>query len=404
MKIEGYTLVAPLGAGGHGLIWRVTDRAGNPHAAKLIVASACARADAFARAGLCGIETIAPADLGRVAVISRLVRGDDLDAAARDEEWRTRSARVVCAQVARHLARIHAAGLAHGDVAPANIHLETARVALIDPLLDGGAGTPHYRPPEGGPPSPAGDVYALGVIAADLGITHPLLEAARRADPTTRPTAVALARALHQPKKPQVKGGGLPRPADPIRAELARPALARTRPATTRTRPARRRTRVGIIGVAAGLALIVGGLAALVWPGISTATAPTTDAPAEAHPLNERISNLVAARDAALVSGDRVALAAITEEGSPARAEDDALAEALAASGVRLEGLATEVSGVVEEAADAGSVTVSARLRQQAHRRCTSLGCEDVPAQPARAVHITLDARGEVVRSIAASG
>lgn len=82
------------------------------------------------------------------------------------------------------LARIHARGWVHGDVAPSNIlvaRVAPARVGLIDfglarRVADGGAsdeicGTPPYMAPElsvGAPASVASDLYGVGVVLREL--------------------------------------------------------------------------------------------------------------------------------------------------------------------------------------------------------------------------------------------
>ena len=78
-------------------------------------------------------------------------------------------------QVAQALLRLHAAGIAHGDIKPENILLGAGQWHLADPLGNGWGctmilsqhcgGTPGYWAPEvraGHPISKAGDVYSYG--------------------------------------------------------------------------------------------------------------------------------------------------------------------------------------------------------------------------------------------------
>jgi serine/threonine protein kinase len=146
------------------------------------------------------------------------------------------SARAVASDLASALAALHKAGWVHGDIAPSNILIDdTGEARLIDfglAVKTGQkraeiAGKPGYIAPEAVrsvEASPAEDVYALGVVAAEcllgrrlfresslaeagargdappeaagLDALAPGLEAALKREPAARPDAQSLAAAL----------------------------------------------------------------------------------------------------------------------------------------------------------------------------------------------------------------
>jgi eukaryotic-like serine/threonine-protein kinase len=125
----------------------------------------------------------------------------------------------VVAQLLHHLldalAAVHATGLVHGDVKPANLLLRSGALPHLL-LADFGvattrdrpapvAGTPSYLPPErvaGTPPHPSQDVYAAGLVARRaMAGPSPLLtlcDSMTRAEPERRPTAAAALRRLRE--------------------------------------------------------------------------------------------------------------------------------------------------------------------------------------------------------------
>ncbi|MEW4568879.1 serine/threonine-protein kinase [Tautonia sp. JC769] len=289
-RIGPYLLIEPLGAGSQAVVWRaVTDRPGDGVVALKILAGgrghdprrlARFRREAERGRRLAGLATLPVVDFGMADGVAYMampvVEGDplseviarrrgELEESPRPPHWLdplARSAYVravltIMEQVARALARAHAASVAHRDIKPANILVDRTRtrggayltdfglgrdldVATPEQLQDG-AGTPLYMAPEklrGGPRDERlCDIYALGVtlfeavtlsrpfqvpdgcplpaLAPCLLAQRPLrprdvcpglspslesmIERAMAPDPSDRyPTAEALARDLHR--------------------------------------------------------------------------------------------------------------------------------------------------------------------------------------------------------------
>ncbi|MGQ0631637.1 MAG: protein kinase domain-containing protein [Sporichthyaceae bacterium] len=123
---------------------------------------------------------------GELAIVMDLVQGGSLrDRLRRGGPVEPAQACGLAAEVARGLAALHAAGLAHGDIKPDNILIDTlsepalfkvADAGLSDLLLagpgqQGVVGTLEYLAPErldGPKSSPAADLYALGILLYEI--------------------------------------------------------------------------------------------------------------------------------------------------------------------------------------------------------------------------------------------
>ncbi len=167
--------------------------------------------------------------VGVVVLASDLVRGGSLAALAREHGalapgW----VAAVLAQLLDALAAVHAAGLVHGDVKPANLlleptgtgrpHLRLSDFGVAAPVghrRAGPVGTLGYAAPEcrvAGPADPASDVHAAAVTARvlldDAGALTTLLDSMRREPPERRPSAVEAAARLRE--LPLPRGGRWP--------------------------------------------------------------------------------------------------------------------------------------------------------------------------------------------------
>ena len=214
-----YVLLEEIGRGGAGSVHRARDLWLRRYVAAKVVRGPGAAELARERAHrvdhphvLAPWGWAAEDDLALIAM--ELVPGGSLrDLVARDGPLPAPLAAHLLGQLLDALAAVHATGVVHGDVKPANLLLRAGvRPHLL--LADFGvatragrpapvAGTPSYLPAErlaGAPPHPSQDVYAAGLVARrSLDGSSPLLtlcDSMTRADPERRPTAAAALRRL----------------------------------------------------------------------------------------------------------------------------------------------------------------------------------------------------------------
>jgi len=245
-RVPGYVVGELLGRGAVGAVWaasRVSD--GRQVAVKVVPVAHPEQTHAVARElavlgrvevdGLVGFHEAVGLDVEppAVALVLDLLDGGSLERAVRARGHLSVGESVtVLVPVARALAGLHALGVVHGDVTPANVVLElsgrpfltdlgVARLAGEAPGGEGGYlwGTAGFVAPEvreGGAATPAADVYAVGALAwwcvngsapAPGALRPPLTEVAPGlptawsevttqallGDPALRPTAAELA-------------------------------------------------------------------------------------------------------------------------------------------------------------------------------------------------------------------
>jgi hypothetical protein len=296
--VGGCRLGAVIGRGGMGTVYRATQLAlGREVAVKVVPAEGveaglverfqreARTAAALEHPHLVPIYAAGEED-GLLYLVMRLVDGADLGAlVGRQRPLAARHAVVVIEQVASALDAIHAAGLVHRDVKPANVLIDRSNgraylsdYGLMRRVLERSAitrtgewvGTADYAAPEqlhGGPIGPSADVYSLGAVlyfalTAKPPFRRGTVAETAHAHATTAPPRIATPQELN----PVIARAMAKNPAARFTTagELAAAALRAVDP--SRGRRSRRLvlTTVGVaaagaIGVAVALALNGGG-------------------------------------------------------------------------------------------------------------------------------------------------
>jgi serine/threonine protein kinase len=195
-----YVLLSQIGSGSSGTVWRGRRRAdGLPVAVKVLHPHLVADPDTLMRLVREGqvplrhpnvvqvLDTYLAAGKGEAGVVMELVDGSTLQKLLRDRDLGRAEGTRLLAEVAAGLAAAHTSNMVHRDVKPENILVRVTdgrRHALLTDFglvkaLGGPTvtqvgqvpGTPAYLAPElvrGEAPTPASDVYSLGVTAYEV--------------------------------------------------------------------------------------------------------------------------------------------------------------------------------------------------------------------------------------------
>ncbi|NYD50903.1 serine/threonine-protein kinase [Actinomadura luteofluorescens] len=325
-----YRIERPLGAGGMATVWRavdtVLDRAvavkvpkdGGPEEFSRRLRQEAQAAAALTHPGITGVYDYGEHRVGRNEaprresrripyVVMELLDGESLAVRLSRGPLPWREAAGICARVADALAAAHDAGIVHRDIKPGNVYLTPAEVKVLDfgiaftgtaggPVM----GTPAYMAPElvsGTSPTPAADVYSLGVVLHECLTGAPptpsssfrkgtpdevaaLCRDCLSPDPGARPTAAEAARLLAGASGVQLHAPGAAAPAGlPPQDRPRNPTRVLDDPGPARRGPGR---PLLIAGVAAGALTALAALLAALAPGSSDqagarppATSPT---------------------------------------------------------------------------------------------------------------------------------
>ena len=351
-RVAGYELLEELGRGGFGAVWRARDPRGGEVALKLLHPAGwleqgererfLREAQALLRVQAPGLVRLLDAGLSgaRPYLVMELVPGETLAAVLKRGE---RLAPPVALGIARELcgtlAALHAQGVVHRDVKPANVVLRPdGQPVLLDLglalLLESSArltrsgellGTPAYMAPEQaegdrGAIGPACDVYGLGALLWALLCGRDPFQG-------SGPLAVLQQVLTSSPPAPSRLRPGLDPRVDGLvmaclgRDPLTRPGLAEVQTGleALRRAPARRRRRRGALFASLAVTLLLGGGLGAWW-----GTRP-------------RAGPLIAEGRALLARGDHAGARARLEEAARIDPQDPAAWDALgvACAGVR---------------------------------------------------------------------
>lgn len=451
--VPGFRVDRMLGQGGHGQVWLARDLSCGADVALKLASGPGPEADqAWERevALLRRIDhphvvrlrrVVAVGGGGRALVLELAPAGSLAALVHRRGRLEQPEVTTVLVPLARALVHLHERGLVHGDISPGNVlfgadgrpMLSDLGAARVLGLTEHGSwAAPGFHDPNAGSGGdPAGDVWSLGAVGwyaltgsppggaprADppggseelLGLLHDCLDPS----PSTRPGPAEVAtrawaaippapiRLLHPPQEPPMAAGSL--------AVTRRVRLDAAREEAVQAASRRRRLRGNRFAwaLAAGLAAVAVLCTVVIRAGGSGPQAPEAAAGAPAGGMVAAVQALGRTRADALAERSLSRLREVDEPRSPAMAADVGLIGRLTARGLRLEGVAFQVSRVRRIDGAGATVTVSAAVATTAHRQVSADGERiAVPAAPARVVRLTLvrardSPHGWLVRSVA---
>ena len=428
MNIGGYEIGQVFHIGSTGPMWRTRTDAGealvalrSPDEGERCLARWKSWASITSR-HVVALRDVVRSEDGRWAIVQDFVPGRTLDAELGSPDLRPiATRRQILHGIAAGVSALHSAGIAHGDLTPANVIITPEGRAVIIDLIDDigeGEGTPGWSLEAVGREA---DRRCLRQIASLLNMNEELATLGCD-ESSTSGSAVTLT--VSDPEEHVISR----EPVDPGRviAELRAAALREDTltddvgrvhgaefASDERRRSAprfRRSWRVGVLAV--GVVAIVVGLSVMaygVWGGgtedgpkasprshetASSAGAPTSSSICEPDALADTISHAIAMRDRAVMDGDVAALGSVL--GGELLMQDTQRIETMLSEGVRVHTL----SSTIDISCEQGAIDVGATLIVESSQTCRADGCETHDTPTATELLIRVDpVSGKVVKA-----
>lgn len=432
MNIGGYEIGQVFHIGSTGPMWRTRTNAGealvalrSPDEGERCLARWKSWASITSR-HVVALRDVVRSEDGRWAIVQDFVPGRTLDAELGSPDLRPiATRRQILHGIAAGVSALHSAGIAHGDLTPANVIITPEGRAVIIDLIDDigeGEGTPGWSLEAAGREA---DRRCLRQIASLLNMNEELATLGCD-ESSTSGSAVTLT--VSDPEEHVISR----EPVDPGRviAELRAAALREDTltddvgrvhgaefASDERRRSAprfRRSWRVGVLAV--GVVAIVVGLSVMaygVWGGgtedgpkasprshetASSAGAPTSSSSCEPDALADTISHAIATRDRAVMDGDVAALGSVL--GGELLMQDTQRIETMLSEGVRVHTLSSTIDNVAVISCEQGAIDVGATLIVESSQTCRADGCETHDTPTATELLIRVDpVSGKVVKA-----
>ena len=372
------------------------------------------------------LRDVVRSDDGRWAIVQDYVPGRSLDAELGSPDLRPIATRRQILQgIAAGVSALHGAGIAHGDLTPANVIITPEGRAVIIDLIDeigDGEGTPGWSLEATGREA---DRRCLRQIASLLDMNEELTTLGFDESSTS---GSAVTPTVCEPDEHVITR----EPVDPGRviAELRAAALREDTltdgavraddaafPSVARRRSTWRVGRswrvgvlsVGVVAIAVGLSITVYG----VWGSgnqdgaeasprshetASSAGMSTSSSTCEPAALAETISHAIATRDRAVMDGDTSVLGSVL--GGELLAQDTQRIEAMLSEGVRVPMLSSRIDNVAVISCEQGAIDVGATLIVESSQTCRADGCDTHDTPTGTELLIRVDpVSGKVVKA-----